>query len=87
MQASWNFARRKNRTAPTTFVAPNLVEGTLEQGFEICRSLEMPFQRVVFMMLLVFKVHPFADGNSPIARIMMNADQETAKTPAEAISL
>jgi Fic family protein len=38
------------------------------------RSLQTPFQRAVFMMFLVAEVHPFADGNGRIARIMMNAE-------------
>jgi Fic family protein len=63
-----------NRAGSTVFVAPDLVAGTLEQGFELCRSLETPFQRAVFMKFLVSEVHPFADGNGRIARIMMNAE-------------
>ena len=68
------FKTTGNRAGGTTFVAPELVEGTLEQGFELCRSLEMPFQRAVFMMFLISEVHPFADGNGRTARIMMNAE-------------
>jgi fido (protein-threonine AMPylation protein) len=63
-----------NRAGSTTFVAPDLVEGTLEQGFALHQSLEMPFQRAIFMMFLVSEVHPFADGNGRTARIMMNAE-------------
>jgi hypothetical protein len=63
-----------NRAGSTTFVAPDLVEGTLEQGFGLCRSLESPFARAVFMMFLIAEVHPFADGNGRTARIMMNAE-------------
>ncbi len=63
-----------NRAGATTFVAPPLVEGTLDHGFELHRSLETPFQRAVFMMFLVSEVHPFADGNGRIGRIMMNAE-------------
>src|SRR5690606_27259314 len=47
-----------NRAGSTTFVAPDLVEGTLEQGFGLCRSLESPFARAVFMMFLIAEVHP-----------------------------
>jgi hypothetical protein len=68
------FKTTGNRAGATTFVAPELVEGTLEQGVDLWRSLEMPFQRAVFMMFLVSEVHPFADGNGRTARIMMNAE-------------
>ena len=60
------------------FVAPDLVPGTLAQGLRVCRSLETPFQRAVFMMFLIAEVHPFADGNGRVARIMMNAELAAA---------
>lgn len=63
-----------NRAGATVFVDPALVRGTLEQGFGYCRSLETPFQRAVFGMFLVAEVHPFADGNGRVARVMMNAE-------------
>lgn len=63
-----------NRAGSLIFVAPNLVEGTLVQGFELYQSLETAFARAVFMMFLVSEVHPFVDGNGRVARIMMNAE-------------
>ena len=68
------FKRTSNQAGPTLFVLPDDVAGTLERGFALCRSLEAPFQRAVFMHFLVAEVHPFADGNGRIARIMMNAE-------------
>lgn len=68
------FKQRGNQAGSTLFVAPDLVEGTLEQGFALYRSLESPFARAVFMMFLVSEVHPFADGNGRVARVMMNAE-------------
>lgn len=68
------FKLTENRAGSTVFVAPDLVAGTLEQGFDLCRSLETPFQRAVFIMFLVAEVHPFVDGNGRTARIMMNAE-------------
>jgi hypothetical protein len=68
------FKLAESRAGSTVFVAPDLVAGTLEQGFDLCRSLETPFERAVFMMFLVSEVHPFADGNGRTARIMMNAE-------------
>jgi len=72
------FKLTENRAGATVFVAPDLVAGTLAQGFDLYRSLETPFQRAVFMMFLVAEVHPFADGNGRTARIMMNAELAAA---------
>ena len=63
-----------NQAGSSLFVAPDLVEGTLEKGFEIYQSLEVPFNRAIFMMFLISEVHPFTDGNGRAARIMMNAE-------------
>ena len=68
------FKQAENRAGSTLFVAPDLVAGTLAQGFGLCRSLETPFQRAVFMEFLIAEVHPFADGNGRTARTMMNAE-------------
>ena len=68
------FKRVPNQAGATLFVLPDDVLGTLERGFALCQSLETPLQRAVFMHFLVAEVHPFADGNGRIARIMMNAE-------------
>jgi Fic family protein len=68
------FKSSANRVGASYFVAPELVEGTLELGFALSRSLESPLQRAIFLMFLVAEVHPFADGNGRAARIMMNAE-------------
>ena len=68
------FKRAANRAGSTVFVAPDLVAGTLEQGFAFRQSLDTPFQRAVFVMFLVAEVHPFVDGNGRTARVMMNAE-------------
>ena len=72
------FKQTANQAGLTVFVAPDLVTGTLAQGLRVCRSLETPFQRAVFMMFLIAEVHPFADGNGRVARIMMNAELVSA---------
>jgi hypothetical protein len=73
-KAPGQYKTRANRAGATTFVTPELVRGTLEQGFRMYRSLQTSFQRAVFMMFLVAEVHPFVDGNGRIARVMMNAE-------------
>ena len=65
------FKGEENRAGLTVFVAPDLVPGTLAEGFALYRSQESPFERAVYMMFLVSEVHPFADGNGRIARVMM----------------
>ena len=68
------FKAKENRAGSTFFVAPDLVLGTLEKGFEIYRGLEMALHRAIFMMFLVSEVHPFVDSNGRLARIMMNSE-------------
>jgi hypothetical protein len=68
------FKADPNRAGSTLFVAPDLVEGTLAKGFEVYRGLSNPLHRAVFIMFLIGEVHPFADGNGRVARIMMNAE-------------
>jgi hypothetical protein len=63
-----------NQAGRTVFVSPDLVEGTLRQGFEVLRSLTEPFARAAFLMFLITEVHPFDDGNGRLARAMMNAE-------------
>jgi len=72
------FKRKPNRAGQTLFVAPGRVEGTLARGYALYETLEDPFARAVFQMFLVAEVHPFADGNGRISRIMMNAELVSA---------
>lgn len=68
------FKRSPNQAGATVFVRPGEVVGTLEQGFALYRSLETAFDRAAFLLFLIGEVHPFADGNGRLARIMMNAE-------------
>jgi hypothetical protein len=68
------FKEVNNQAGATLFVAPELVVGTLRQGFGMYQALDHPFARALFLMFLVSEVHPFADGNGRIARVMMNAE-------------
>ena len=63
-----------NQAGATTFVEPALVVGTLRQGFGMLQALSDPFARALLLMFLVAEVHPFADGNGRVARVMMNAE-------------
>jgi len=68
------FKEKGNRAGTTYFVAPELVKGTLAQGYAFYSSLADPLARALFMMYLVSEVHPFDDGNGRTARAMMNAE-------------
>lgn len=68
------FKERINKAGSSVFVAPELVAGTLKQGYEMYRSLPDPTGRALFMMFLVSEIHPFDDGNGRISRAMMNSE-------------
>jgi len=68
------FKKIANRAGDTVFVKPELVAGTLEQSFELYKTLETGIKRAIFTMFCVSEIHPFDDGNGRIARIMMNAE-------------
>ncbi len=72
------YKTRNNRAGSTLFVPWELVRGTLREGFELATHLTSPMARAIFMMFLTAEVHPFADGNGRIARVMMNAELESA---------
>ena len=72
------FKTTPNRVGTMTFVAPDAVLGTLERGFDIYCGLVEPFHRAAFIHFLVSEIHPFADGNGRLARIMMNAELVSA---------
>ncbi|MBK5218739.1 MAG: Fic family protein [Thermoleophilia bacterium] len=69
-----SFKAKPNQAGGTVFVHPDLVSGTLTEGFRYYEALPEGFARAVFMMFLVSEVHPFSDGNGRLARVMMNAD-------------
>jgi Fic family protein len=63
-----------NRAGATQFVAPEFVEGTLRESWRLYEPLPAGFARAAFAMFAVSEVHPFADGNGRIARVLMNAE-------------
>ena len=72
--APGHFKTAPNRVGAVEFVRPDAVVGTLERGFDMYRTLDTPFRCAAFIHFLVSEVHPFADGNGRVARIMMNAE-------------
>lgn len=62
-----------NQAGSNLFVHPELVQGTLREGFKRLTLLEDPFARALMVMFVVTEVHPFEDGNGRTARLAMNA--------------
>lgn len=63
---------KPNQAGNTFFVMPELVPGTLREGFERIQALAHPLARAVMTMFVVAEVHPFLDGNGRTARLAMN---------------
>ncbi len=68
------FKLKPNKAGDSIFVMPDLVSGTLKEGYAIYNSLQDPVARALFMMFMISEIHPFDDGNGRIARLMMNAE-------------
>lgn len=66
------FKTQANRAGNTYFVAPDLVLGTLERGFELIMAAGTPANKAALAMFVVVEVHPFTDGNGRSARVLMN---------------
>jgi len=72
------YKQQGNRAGMTFFVRPELVRGTLREGFAAYRTLPRGLPRAIYAMFLVAEVHPFADGNGRVARVLMNAELSAA---------
>ena len=72
------FKETANRVGTREFVLPELVRGTLRQGFAVGRHLAQPVARGIFLMFVVAEVHPFIDGNGRLARLFLNAELTAA---------
>lgn len=72
------FKTRVNRAGSTTFVHPDLVEGTLREGYRYYEPLPAGLPKAIFLMYLIGEVHPFTDGNGRVARVLMNAELSAA---------
>jgi hypothetical protein len=68
------FKEERNQAGSYVFVDPDLVEGTLVEGFKAARELPPGFPRAVYQLFLISEVHPFDDGNGRVARAAMCAE-------------
>ena len=67
-----------NQVGVYQFVEPDLVEGTLRKGLAPVGRLPAGLPRALYVMIVVTEIHPFADGNGRVARVMMNAELSSA---------
>lgn len=56
------------------FVEPELVYGTLVEGYRIGAALPSGYPRALYQLFLVSEVRPFGDGNGRVGRATMNAE-------------
>ncbi len=59
--------------AGQTFVTPELVKGTLLEGFKRIADLDTAWEKAVYEALVASEVHPFDDGNGRTARATMSS--------------
>lgn len=62
-----------NQAGSTIFVHPELVRGTLTEGFDRISALGHPLASALMAMFVVAETHPFTDGNGRTARLLMNS--------------
>lgn len=72
--APGRYKEQVNRAGMTIFVRPELVRGTLREGFALLDTLADGLAKAIFAMFLVAEVHPFTDGNGRVARLLMNSE-------------
>lgn len=73
-----DFRRINVRAGATQFMRHEQIEGTLAAGFDVGARLIDPFARALFAHFLVAEVHPFADGNGRMSRVMLNSELSAA---------
>ena len=72
------YKQTRNQAGSYVFVDPDLVEGTLVEGFRRVGSLPEGFARAAYMLFLVSEVHPFDDGNGRVSRVLACAELSAA---------
>ncbi len=76
--APGEWKQRANRAGGTSFVAPDLVLGTLQEAWRFYETLPAGMSRALFAMFAVSEIHPFADRNGRVSRALLNAELSAA---------
>ncbi|WP_328807221.1 Fic family protein [Paraburkholderia elongata] len=63
-----------NYAGTTQFVQPSHVRGTLAEGSRLALTIPEGMARAIYYLFLIVEVHPFADGNGRLSRLVMNAE-------------
>ncbi|CAN7326620.1 Fic family protein [Paraburkholderia sp. DD10] len=63
-----------NYAGTTEFVQPSHVRGTLAEGSRLALAIPEGMARAIYYLFLIAEVHPFADGNGRLSRLVMNAE-------------
>jgi hypothetical protein len=63
-----------NYAGQTRFVEPGYVRGTLTECSALALSIPEGLARAIFYAFLISEIHPFADGNGRLSRLIMNAE-------------
>jgi len=72
------FKDKSNRAGSTEFVHPKLVTGTLIEASSRLTQVPAGVARAILAHFIVAEIHPFADGNGRISRLVMNAELTAA---------
>jgi hypothetical protein len=68
------FKTTANRAGDTSFVSPELLEGTLKEAHGMMVGIDDPFHRSLFIHYMMAELHPFNDGNGRVSRILMTRE-------------
>ena len=66
--------QQPNFAGTTEFVAPAMARGTLIEGSALATSVPEGLARAIYYAFVVSEVHPFADGNGRLSRLVLNAE-------------